>query len=136
MICFINDTISITVYFIERTIPIMICLVNGTISITVYLVMHTLPIIAHPSILKRFVMSPTFVVIPVIITVITRSIMMLPAMTNMISIETLMIPVMITIPVPPMVMKIVVMYPIIAWGYRKNIIRRKICNIRWRCLNS
>ena len=39
-----------------------------------------IPIVAHSFIVKRFVMSPTFVVIPVIITVITRSIMMIPAM--------------------------------------------------------
>jgi hypothetical protein len=75
-------------------------------------------------------------VIPVVVTVIPGLIMMFPAMVDMILIEILMIPIVIMVPVPPVVVKFVVMYPMIGWRYRENVIRRKCCNICRRRRND
>ena len=139
MICFVTGMILLVAHtipirsnfvtgmilLVPHTIPIPIYIVTGTILI----VAHSVPIVAHSLILKSPVVSPTFVVIPIIVAIITMYAMMFPAVVSMIPIKTLVIPVVITIPIPPMVMEIPVNDSMIGWRHRKDVIRRNCCNI-------
>jgi hypothetical protein len=47
-----------------------------------------------------------------------------PMMLGMISIPSVVVPVVVTTPIPPVAMEVTVMYPMISWRQTHNIIRR------------
>jgi hypothetical protein len=61
-----------------------------------------------------------------------------PMMTGMLSIPGVIVPVVVTTPIPPVAMEVTIMYPMISWRQTQNIIRRYSHNNprNKRCPNS